>query len=124
MRRVTVHYSIRGLVEDDRMRCQVEADLGRLGSEIPVIAAEVTLAWERESMPPVQAVTVLRLVGRELRAAARDHTWQAAWSKVVSRLEEQFRQPRRADGPDGRAKNEGDRPANDLRRGRKDATCD
>jgi ribosome-associated translation inhibitor RaiA len=121
---MTVEYIIRGLADDDCMRRQVEADLERLGFWISVIGAEVTLAWERQSMPPVQAVTVLRIEGRELRAAARDHTWQTAWAKVVSRLDEQIRRVRPVDGCGVRTRKEVDRPANDWRRGRGDATCD
>jgi hypothetical protein len=100
---MTIHYSIRGLTQDVRMRRQMEADLEQLGRRVPVSVAEVTLESEARSMPPVQVVTVLVTQGRELRAAARDHTWQAAWQKVVSRLGEQIESQQTGDRQGGRA---------------------
>jgi hypothetical protein len=76
------------LKDEDRMRREIESDLRRLDRRLAVTSAEIAMDWEGRTMPPVQAVAVLVIDGRELRAAARDHSWQAAWGKVVRRLDE------------------------------------
>jgi hypothetical protein len=98
---MNIQYSIRGLAASVRMRHQIAADLKNLGACLVPVSAEVTLEREDRSMPPVQVVVVMKNAGREIRAAARDHTWEAAWRKVVLRLREQIEVPNRAKVPAG-----------------------
>jgi hypothetical protein len=70
------------------MRREIESDLAVLDRDLTITAAQIALECESRTMPPVQVVAVLLIGGRDLRAAARDHTWQAAWQKVVRRLGE------------------------------------
>lgn len=61
-------------------------EFGRLA---PVAAAHVALERQPDATPPYQAAVRLVMCGSEMHAAARDHTWLAAWRKVMARLREQ-----------------------------------
>lgn len=84
---------------DDALRRQLEADLERFNGFIEVTAARVALQQQRETTPAYQAVVILGVPGADIHAAARDHTWAAAWGKVMARLREQIeeRQTRQKD---------------------------
>jgi ribosome-associated translation inhibitor RaiA len=89
---MTIHFQIRGLQDEDALRRQVEADLKSLNRLLAVASAQVGLQHEREVTPAYQAVALLAVSGPDIQAAARDHTWPAAWQKVVARLREQMQQ--------------------------------
>ena len=72
----------------------MEADLEDLNRLIAVASAHVALQRQREVTPPYQAVAMLAVPGPDIHAAARDHTWPAAWRKVVARLREQIEERR------------------------------
>ena len=80
--------------DEDGLRRQVEADLETLNRLLAVASAQVGLQHEREVTPAYQAVAMLAVSGPDIHAAARDHTWPAAWQKVVARLREQMEQRR------------------------------
>ena len=94
LRSVTIQFQIRGLKNDAGFRRQLEADLEALNRLITVASAQVALEHQREVMPPYQAAAMLAVPGPDLHAAARDHTWIAAWQKVVTRLREQMAERR------------------------------
>ncbi len=89
-----IQFQIRGMRDDDGLRRQVEADLRTLDRLLDVASAQVGLRHEREMTPAFEAVAMLAVSGPDVRAAARDHTWPAAWQKVVARLREQIEQRR------------------------------
>jgi CBS-domain-containing membrane protein len=72
----------------------VAADVEDLNSLIAVASAHVALQRQREVTPPFQAVAMLAVPGPDIHAAARDHTWPAAWRKVVTPLREQMEERR------------------------------
>jgi ribosome-associated translation inhibitor RaiA len=94
---MTLQFHFRGLKDGASLRRQLEASLDELNGPIALTSAEVALHHQREVTPPYQAVATLRVPGPDLHAAARDHSWPAAWQKVVTRLREQMeeRQSRR-----------------------------
>ncbi|MEK7684795.1 MAG: HPF/RaiA family ribosome-associated protein [Verrucomicrobiota bacterium] len=87
-------FRIRGLKDDDGMRRQLEADLEDLSRLIAVDSAQVALQHQHVATPSYQAVAMLSVPGPDIHAAARDHTWPAAWRKVVTRLREQIEERR------------------------------
>lgn len=91
---MTIQFQIRGMKNEERLRRQVEADLEDLNGMLAVASAQVGLQHEREVTPAYQAVAMLAVSGPDIHAAARDHTWLAAWEKVVARLREQIEQRR------------------------------
>jgi ribosome-associated translation inhibitor RaiA len=91
---MTIQFQIRGVKDDDGIRRQVEADLKNLDRLLAVASAQVGLQHERQVTPAFQAVAMLTVSGPDIHAAARDHTWPAAWRKVVDRLREQMEQRR------------------------------
>lgn len=89
-----IQLQISGLKNDDQLRRQLESDLEALNSLMAVTTAHIALQHQREATPPYQAVVMLGVAGPDLHAAARDHTWPAAWQKVLSRLREQIEERR------------------------------
>lgn len=87
---MTLNVHIRGIKADDQLKRQLEADLKKLNRLVPLVFADVMLQYQREVAPPYQVVAMLNVPGPGIHAAARDHTWFAAWSKVVARLREQI----------------------------------
>ncbi|MBI4661419.1 MAG: hypothetical protein HY735_21560 [Verrucomicrobia bacterium] len=87
---MNVQFHINGFKADGQLRRQLEADLERLNQAIPVACANVVLERQRDTNPPFEAVVLLSVPGPDLHAAARDHTWPAAWIKVLTRVREQF----------------------------------
>jgi len=95
-------FHIRGLKANDALRRHLAEELQNLNALIPIAHADISLARQPDSTPPFQAVVVLALPGPDIHAAARDHTWPAAWLKVTERLREQI--IRRRSGQQARAK--------------------
>jgi hypothetical protein len=87
-----VEFHILGLRDDDQLRAQLTDELQTLSSLMPIAYATISLMHQHESTPPYQAVVLLGVPGPDIHAAARDHTWPAAWQKVVNRLREQIQQ--------------------------------
>lgn len=87
---MTIQFHIRGMQDDAALRQQLEADLDGLNRLVAVDLAHVMLQRQREVTPPYQAVAMLAVSGPDIHAAARDHTWLAAWQKVLTRLREQI----------------------------------
>lgn len=91
---MTIELQLRGIKDEEALQRQVEADLTALGGGAVVASAHVGLRYEHEVTPAFQAVATLAVPGPDIHAAARDHTWRAAWQKVVARLREQIEQRR------------------------------
>jgi len=73
-------------------RREVAAGLAALRRLAPLREARVRL--ERQpAWPPYQVLAWLRCGTREIRAAARDHSWGAAWGKALARLRGQLEAP-------------------------------
>jgi hypothetical protein len=83
-------FRIRGLKADAPLRRQLESDLESLNGLMPVAAAQVVLEHQKETHPPFEAVLLLKVGGPDFHAAARDHTWAGAWSKVLARVRAQM----------------------------------
>jgi ribosome-associated translation inhibitor RaiA len=96
---MTVEFQIRGMKVDDELRRQVETDLGELRGLMEITAARVVLDCQRDATPAYQAVALLAVSGPDVQAAARDHTWPAAWRKVMARLREQMEERRSRQKP-------------------------
>jgi hypothetical protein len=83
---------------------ELHVSLQDLNGLIPIACADVSLARQHDTTPPFRAVVLLGVPGPDIHAAARDHTWPAAWLKVVARLRQQMedrrsRQQARQRGP-------------------------
>jgi len=89
-----VEFHIAGLKADDELRSQLESALQGLNDLIPIANAQISLQRQHEVTPAYQAVAMLAVPGPDIHAAARDHTWPAAWQKVVARLREQIEERR------------------------------
>ncbi len=97
-------FHILGLKDDDELRHHLASDLQLLNEIMPIAHADISLTRQHQSTPPFQAVVLLGVPGPDIHAAARDHTWPAAWLKVIARLREQMedrqsRQQARHKGP-------------------------
>lgn len=117
-----IDFHILGLKADDQLRNQLASDLRDLNDLIPIAYADISLARQRDSTPPFQAVVLLGVPGPDIHAAARDHTWLAAWLKVIARLRQQMedrrsRQQARQKGPRDVQMDPG-RPTGSARAGR------
>ncbi len=88
-------FLILGMNWDDDLRDRLAADLQALAHLVPIEHARISLERQRASTPPVQAAVMLMVPGPDIHVAARDHTWPAAWTKVLERLREQIEQRRR-----------------------------
>jgi len=91
---MTIQFQIRGMKDEEGLRRQVGADLEALNCLMAVASAHVALQRQHEVTPAYQAVAMLAVSGPDIHAAARDHTWPAAWQKVVARLREQIEERR------------------------------
>lgn len=87
---MNIEFHILGLKAHDRLRNQLASDLHDLNDLIPIAHADITLVRQRDSTPPFQSVVLLGVPGPDIHAAARDHTWPAAWRKVIARLRQQM----------------------------------
>ena len=85
-----IQFRIRGLNANASLRTWLEQQLERLHRLIPVSAAEVVLEHQRDAAPAFRAFVHLAVPGPDIHAAARDHTIQAAWLKVIKNLTKQI----------------------------------
>ena len=85
-----IQFRIRGLNANASLRGWLEQQLERLQSLIPVTTAEVVLEHQREATPGFRAHVHLAVPGPDIHAAASDHTFQAAWLKVIKNLTKQI----------------------------------
>ena len=85
-----IEFRIRGLNANASLRAWLEQQLERLHRLIPVSTAEVVLEHQRETTPGFRAHVHLAVPGPDIHAAARDHTFQAAWLKVIKNLTKQI----------------------------------
>lgn len=111
---MTIQLLIQGIEDGQAIRRQVAADLNALNDLIHVASARVALHQERGVSLPWQAMTTLVVSGPEIRAAARDYTWLAAWRKVVARLRDQIEKQRVVSLPDNQ--NTANRAVNPTRK--------
>jgi ribosome-associated translation inhibitor RaiA len=107
-----VDYHIRGLKADGQLHGRLLAGLQELDERIPIARAAVVLERQRDSTPRYQALVLLAVPGPDIHAAARDHTWPAAWSKVTARLREQIQHRRNRQ----QARQKGERNLQTVRR--------
>jgi ribosome-associated translation inhibitor RaiA len=82
-------FRLRGWKRNAQIRQFVERQLDRLPSLGFVSNAQVVLVHERNATPAWTARAHLAIPGPDLRAEARDHTFEAAWRKVMDILNEQ-----------------------------------
>jgi len=85
-----IQFRIRGLNANASLRTWVEKQLERLHGLIPVSTAEVVLEQQRDAAPGFRALVHLAVPGPDIHASARDHTFQAAWLKVMKNLTKQI----------------------------------
>ena len=85
-----IQFRIRGLNANASLRGWLEQQLERLQSLIPVTAAEVVLERQQDNAPAFRAHVHLAVPGPDIHADARDHTFQAAWLKVIKNLTKQI----------------------------------
>ena len=85
-----IQFRIRGLNANASLRAWLEQQLDRLHRLISVSAAEVVLEQRRDAAPAFRAQVHLAVPGPDIHAAARDHTFQAAWLKVFKNLKKQI----------------------------------
>lgn len=83
-------FHIRGLKADAALKRQLESDLEGLNRLAPVNSAHVVLEHQRDTHPPFEAVLRVGVMGPDIHAAARDHTWAGAWSKALARVHDQL----------------------------------
>jgi ribosomal subunit interface protein len=87
---MTIQFRIRGLNANANLRGWLERRLERLHNLIPVSTAEVVLEREQDSAPAFRAHVHLAVPGPDIHAAARDHTLEAVWIKVIKNLRQQI----------------------------------
>ncbi len=85
-----IQFRIRGLNANASLRTWLEQQLERLHRLIPVSTAEVVLEQQRDAAPGFRAHVHLAVPGPDIHAAAQDHTFQAAWIKVMKNLTKQI----------------------------------
>jgi hypothetical protein len=87
-----VEFHIRGLEADGEVRQQLVAGLWALNDQMAIAHAAVVLEQQCGSTLPCQVLVVLAVAGADIRAAARDCTWEAAQFKVIARLREKMQE--------------------------------
>lgn len=100
-----------GMNLDDELRSRLASDMQALALLVPIEHAHISLERQHAATPPFQAAAMLIVPGPDIRAAARDHTWPAAWQKVLARLREQVEQRRNRQARRRRAQPRRQRPA-------------
>lgn len=85
-----VEFHIRGFRAGDPLRQQLVSGLQDLNALLPITHADISLEKQRDHTPPYQTLVLLSVAGPDIHAAARDHTWAAAWLKVTARLRQQI----------------------------------
>jgi ribosomal subunit interface protein len=85
-----IQFQFRGLNASASLRVWLEEQLERLHHLMPLSAAEVVLEQQRDNAPAFRAHVHLAVSGPDIHAAARDHTLEAVWLKVASKLRQQI----------------------------------
>jgi len=85
-----IDFLILGMDSDDDLRRRMASDLLALTHLVPVQHAHISLERQHAATPPFQAAAMLVVPGPDIHVAARDHTWHAAWQKLLERLREQI----------------------------------
>ena len=85
-----IQFQIRGLNANAGLRAWMEQQLERLHRLIPVSTADVVLEKQHDQAPAFRAHVHLAVPGPDIHAAARDHTFEAAWLKVFKNLKTQI----------------------------------
>ena len=106
---MNIQFRIHGLNADASLRAGLEQQLEELKSLIPVTSAEVVLEHRRDAAPAFEAHVHLAVPGPDIHAAARDHTLEAAWIKVLKNLKKQIERRKTKQGT--RAKTNRQQPA-------------
>ncbi len=83
-------FRLRGFKSSARIREFVERQLDRLPYLGPATDAQVVLVRARGVTPAWSASAHLAVPGPDLKAEARDHTFEAAWLKVMDHLHDQI----------------------------------
>ena len=104
-----IQFQFRGLNASASLGVWLEEQLERLHHLMPVSAAEVVLEQQRDNAPAFRAHVHLVVSGRDIHAAARDHTLEAVWLKVTNSLHKQIE--RRKARPQARVRSNPQRPA-------------
>lgn len=89
-----MEFLILGMNSDDALRNRLALDLQALTRLVPIEHAHISLERQHAATPPFQAAVMLVVPGPDIHVAARDHTWPAAWQKVLARLRERIEQRR------------------------------
>lgn len=87
-------FRLRGWKSNAQIRGFVEKQLERLPRIGPVSNAQVVLVRSRAETPAWTASAHLAVPGPDLKAEARDHTFEAAWRKVMDLLHDQIEERR------------------------------
>jgi ribosome-associated translation inhibitor RaiA len=106
-----VDFLILGMHSDDDLRNRLASDLQAIAHLVPIEHAHISLERQHAATPPFQAAAMLVVPGPDIQAAARDHTWPAAWRKVLERLREQIAQRRTRQAKRKRGQPRRQRPA-------------
>ena len=85
-----IQFQIRGLNANASLRAWLTQQIERLHKFIPVSTADVVLEKQHDQAPGFRAHVHLAVPGPDIHAAARDHTFQAAWLKVIKNLTKQI----------------------------------
>lgn len=104
-------FLILGMNSDDDLRSRLASDLQALTHLVPIEYAHISLERQHAATPPFQAAAMLVVPGPDIHVAARDHTWPAAWQKVLERLREQIEQRRSRQAKRKRGQPRRQRPA-------------
>lgn len=91
---MTIQFQVSGFKYNDKLRRRVQTDLGKLNRLASATSARVLLSHQPGVATPCQVVAILSVVGPDIHAAARNHTWDAAWRKVLIRLREEIEKRR------------------------------
>ncbi len=92
---MNLQFRTRGLNVNASLRGLLEEGLHELEALTTITSAEVVLEHQRSASPAFQAVVHLAVPGPDIHAAARDHTLEAAWLKVLERLRRQLEERKR-----------------------------
>ena len=111
---MNIQFRIHGHNADASLRAWLEQQLEKLQNLIPITSAEVVLEHRRDTAPAFDAHVHLAVPGPDIHAAARDHTLEAAWLKVLKNLKKQIE--RRKTKQVTRAKTNRQQPASASRR--------
>lgn len=79
-------FHVRGLTVSKESRRRLEQSLERLQGLVSISATAVVLEHQRNGAPAFRAFVSLAVPGPDIHAEAFDHTFEAAWLKVIAAL--------------------------------------